>query len=394
MADNVAFLYAVLATVSVRQPFYVDGVARKFAVEPELDFEIYPTGECAETMRRLDIVFRRSDRNGGVTLLARVLGKTAGGDDILRFRPAPADKLTFWMHLRNPNVLNFDDLPIALDPANLYYFTNQQTDAAAPRNDLHLTEAATGVDSDHDRIRRSVENYTFRHEAEVAPDTAKVKHVLSGIEVLPSSIVNKSGKSDLTFDLHSLPLGRCDLQIGGAVKDRFYLAPTPEPREFAVIELVLASTLAANYRLVEPDRSLSSARPAYSMRFANRKTRWRYTIALSPNGPLAADIAVLSDADKQQYLSHLNITSNDPAITFTPAAPTDRLLVFVSDADIALREQYVVVAGSQLKPLSLSLTKNVGSSNDVVRSDLPYPPNSSIDARAAPPVFSDTFLTI
>lgn len=393
MADNVAFKYAVLASVSVLQPFYIDGVARKSDVGPELDFEIYPTAECVDTMRRLDLLFRRSDRQGGVTVLARVLGKTAGGDDLLRFLPASTDKLTFWMRLRNPNVLNFDELPTALDAASLYYFTNQQTDAAAPRGDLHLTKGAGGVDGNQDRLERSTENYSFHHDAEVAPGTAKVKHLLTGVEATPSTIVNNAGKSDLAFDLHALPVGRCELAIGGAVKDTFYFAPSSEPQEFGLVELVLASSLAANYRSVEPDRSLTSARPGYSIHFANRKTRWRYTVALSPNGPIAADLAKLtSDAERTQYLSHVNVISSDTTMTFSPTTATDQLLVFVSDAEIALREQYIV--GAQHKPLSLSLKKNVGSSDDVVRSDLPYPSNSSIDARAAPPVFSDTFLTI
>jgi hypothetical protein len=393
MADNVAFKYAVLASVSVLQPFYVDGVARKSEAGPELDFEIYPTAECADTMRRLDVLFRRSDRLGGVTVLARVLGKTAGGDDLLRFLPASADKLTFWMRLRNPNVLNFDDLPTALDAASLYYFTNQQTDAAAPRGDLHLTQGAAGVDGNQDRLERSTEHYSFHHDAEVVPGTAKVTHLLTGVDVPPSTIVNKAGKSDLAFDLHSLPVGRCELAIGGAVKDTFYFAPSLEPQEFGLVELILASTLATNYRMVEPDRSLTSTRPGYSIHFANRKTRWRYTVALSPNGPLAADLAkLMSDAERTQYLNHVNVISTDPAITFSPTTATDQLLVFVSDAEIALREQYLV--GAQHKPLSLSLKKNVGSGDDVVRSELPYPSNSSIDARAAPPVISDTFLTI
>jgi len=392
MADNVAYKYVVMASVSVLQPFYVDGIARKSDVGPELDFELYPTAECVDTMRRLDLLFRKSDRVGGVTLLARVLGKTAGGDDLLRFPPTSADKLTFWMRLRNPNVLNFDDLPTAFDAASLYYFTNQRTDAAAPRGDLHLTRGAAGVSGDQDRLERSTENYSFHHDAEVAPGTAKVKHLLTGLEVLPSAIVNQAGKSDLVFDLHSLPVGGCELAIGGAVKDVFYFAPSSEPQEFGLVELALASSLTANYRMVEPDRSLTSARPGYSIHFANRKTRWRYTVAVSSNGPLATDMAGMSDAERTQYLSHVNVISSDATMTFSPTTATDRLLVFVSDAEIALREQYLV--GAQHKPLSLSLKKNVGSGDDVVRSDLPYPSNSSIDARAAPPVFSDTFLTI
>jgi hypothetical protein len=390
--DNIAVKYAQLATVAVRQPFYVDGVARKSDAEPDLDFEFHPTAECTETMERLDILFRRAERLGGLALAARVLGKSAGGDDLVRFLPAPADKLTFWMRLRNPNVLNFDDLPTELDPARIYYFANQQTDAAAPRDDLHLTKSAAGVDGAHDRIVRSRENYRFHHSAEIASAAATVTNLLTGSEVLPTSVVNKGGQSDVAFDLRSLPLGRCELRIADAVKDEFYFAGSSEPQEFGLIELVLGSTLAANYRILEPDRSLTSARPAYTIRLPNRHTRWRYTFQLSPSGPLATEIGALSDAAKADFLDHLNITTNDPAITFSRTATSDREVVFVSDIEIAQSERYIL---SSHKPLALTLKKHVGNNDEgIVRSDLPYPPISLIDARAAPPVFSDTFLTI
>jgi len=392
MPDSVAFRYLTWATLTVRQPFYADGLARKHDLQADLDFDIAPTAECDDTMRRLDLIFRRSDRTAGATVLGRVLGKNAAADDLVRFTPRSADKLTFWMRLRNPDVINFDDLPTQLDSARIYYFTNQRQDAGAARDDLHLSSAANGVDANQDRIARSMESYTFHHNAEVAPGAAKVTHLLTGTELAPTSIANKSGQSDLAFDLHALPLGRCELAIGGVVKDTFYFLPSSEPQQFGLIELVLGSALDANYRIVEADRSLTSARPVYSIRFANRKTRWRYTVSVSPSGPLATDMAGLSDADKAAYLSHLNVTTNDTAITFAPATANDRLLVFVSNGDIALREQYI--SSSQQKPLALSLVKNAGSGNDVVRSDLPYPLTSSIDARTAPPVYSDTFLTI
>jgi hypothetical protein len=147
--------------------------------------------------------------------------------------------------------------------------------------------------------------------------------------------------------------------------------------------------------MVEPDRSLTSARPGYLVLFRNRPTRWRYTINLLPNSPLAVEIAKLSPAEKVTFLNDLNITTNDTAIAFTRTSTTDEEIVFVSDVEIALREKYFSSSESDPVPLNLVLKKNVSAANPVVvRSDLPYPQNSLIDARAAPPIYSDTFLTI
>jgi hypothetical protein len=145
---------------------------------------------------------------------------------------------------------------------------------------LHLTKVAAGVDGDQDRLERSTENYSVSSRRRGCARHGKGEAPPHRRRVLPSAIVNDAGKSDLVFDLHSLPVGRCELAIAGAVKDMFYFAPSSEPQEFGLVELVLSSTLAANYRMVEPDRSLTSARPGYSIRFAIARrdgvTRWRF----------------------------------------------------------------------------------------------------------------------
>lgn len=392
--DRLAFKYAIIATVAVRQAFYTNDVCARFDVEPALDFEIYPTAECMEVMRRLDLVFRRNDRQGGIVVLGRVVGKNGAGDDLLRFPADTPDKLTFWMRLRRREVINFDELPPQADGTTLYYFTNQRADAAAPRNDLHLSAVAAGVDGAQDPITRAGPNYRFHHAGVVAPGTAKLKHLLTGIELAPVSIVSQAGESDLSFDLRVLPLGKCELSIGAVVKDTVYYAGEDAPAAFGVIELSLGSALGANYRIVEPDRSLKAARPGYTIRFVNRVTRWRYTVHLVPEGPIAGEMATLNAADKAAFLTELTLESDDPAaVSFTQTSASDTDIVFVSSADIASKEQYLSSVTKQ--PLVLKLYKHRGGAHEaVVRSDLPHPSNALIDARAAPPIYADTFLTI
>jgi hypothetical protein len=250
------------------------------------------------------------------------------------------------------------------------------------------------VDGAQDRLARATANYGFHHPAVIAPGTAKVRHLLTGIELAPASVVNQAGESDLSFDLTPLAPGRCELSIGGTVKDTFYYMGRAASPEFGVIELSLDSALGANYRIVEPDRSLEAARPAYTIRFANRLTRWRYNIHLVPNGPIAGEMATLNAADKAAFLSELKLESDDPAtLSFTQASASDTDIVFVSNADIASKEQYM--SSITKLPLVLKLYKHKGGPKEaVVRSDLPHPSSSLIDARTAPPVYSDTFLTI
>lgn len=394
--DKATFKYAELARVKVSQPYYVNGVCQKYHVDPVLDFELLPTEECQLLMKRLDLVFRPTNTSGGFIVLARVLGTNASGDDILRFPARAVDKLSFWIKLNNPNVLNFDDLPTHGDLSGIYYFSNQQIDALALRDNLHLSSSFLGVSGASDYMAKSTGNYSYHHAAQVTTGTAMVKHILSDMQVLPYSIVNRSGQSDLVFNLNPLPLGKCQLIISGAVIDEFYFVGNPGFQVFGVIELLLSDALESNYRMVESDRSLTKIRPTYSILFRNRKTLWRYMIHLLPNSPLFLEMAGLNASDKADFLSKLNIVSNDTAVTFTQTSVSDKDIVFISNSDLALQEKYFSGSSANHEPLSLTLKKYIGvmAKEADVRSDLSYPQTGLIDATTPSVVYSDVFLTL
>ncbi len=394
--DKTVFKYAELATVKVAQAFYANGVCRNYQVDPVLDFELLPTDECLGLIGRLDLVFRRTDHSGGFIVLARVLGSNGSGDDILRFPPRAGDKLSFWIKLNNPDTLNFNDLPANGGLSGIYYFTNQQTDASALRDNLHLSSASTGVSGEQDYLARAAFNYRFKHTAQVADGTASVKHILSGMDVMPESIDNRPGQADLVFNLSALPIGKCRLIIDGNIEDEFYFVGNPAFQVFGVIELLLTDTLEANYRIVESDRSLTKMRPAYSILFRNRKTHWRYTLHLQANSPLFLEMNALAAPDKADFLNRLNIVSNDTAITFSQQSAVDKDIVFVSDSDLALQEKYVSSSSANHDPLSLTLKKYIGvmAKEANVRSDLSHPQAELIDATTPSVIYSDVFLTL
>jgi len=394
--DTLSSKYKPLASIAIRQPYYSNGICKKYQTEPILDFELQPTDECQILMNRLNLLFRRDDRQGNSILLAQVSGSNPGGDDLLRFSPQPGDKLSFWVRLHNPNVLNFDDLALFSGDGSLYYFSNQQSDAAALRNNLHLSQDATGVKPAKDSKKRSSTIYRFHHGAAVAVGQAFVQHELTAWKVASTSIINQGGQSDLIFNLSELPIGICKLLISGAVVDEFYYTGEPGFAVFGVVELLLADTLTANYRIIEPDYSLTAQRPAYSILFQNRKTRWRYTIHLYPNSPLFIEMAALSAGDKANFLNKLNITSNDMSITFNRSITSDTEIEFVANSDVWLQEKYLSSSSITHDPLSLTLKKYIGDpvKETIVRSDLPYPKTELIDSSTPPVIYSDIFITI
>ena len=395
--NSIQIKYAELLRLSVEQLFYQNRFYKQNKTSPELDISITPTADCLNVMNRMNMVFKNTDVNSGFIMLARVSGTNGLGNDVLRFPAGQADTLSFLMILKNHDVINFNDLPVQPAANSVYYFTNEVNDLAATRNDLHLSKDTAGVDGTNDSIKTSAQNYRFHHIVAVLPNTAKVKHILSGQFVEPTLIVNQGGQSDLTFNLSTLPMGKCELLINNISQDQFYyLEKYAGQNVFGVIELSLASTLTSNYRIIEPDRSLIAQNPFYTITFVNRKTTWRYTIQLQNTSPLFLEMAALSPADKTDFINKLNIVSNDTTITFSRVTITDNEFVFASDNPLLLQEKYFSSTSVTHDPLNLTLKKYITdvTKEAAVKSNLPFPQTGSIDASTLPKIYSDIFLTL
>ncbi len=387
--------YAELLRVSVIQLYYQNNVYRQTLVQPELDIQIIPTQDCINIMKRMSMVFKNTDVNGGFIVLANVAGTNGSGNDLLRFAAKKEDALTFLMVLKNTDVINFDDLSAQPVSDNIYYFSNEVTDAAALRNNLHLSKNASGVDGVNDVIKKSNENYHFHAAFVILPNTAVVKHVLTGQTINPASLITQVGQSDLSFNLSTFPFGKYQLLINNLpVEDFYYLGKYATQPVFGVIQLSLSSTLPSNYRIIEPDRSLAAAKPFYNIIFNNRQTLWRYTIQLQTNSPLYLEMAVLSAPDKTDFINKLNILTNDTTITFSRTVTTDTEFVFISNSPLLLREKYFTT-GVTPDVLNFKLTKYIGDAGEaVVKDHLPYAPTSNLDATSLPQIYSDIFLTL
>jgi hypothetical protein len=388
--DGLQVKYSELLSLAVTQPFYENKVCAKYSTTPVPDLSFVPSAETQELMKRLGLIYKAADNRGGLTVMARTNG-TLGPNELLRFPPKKGDKLTFFALLQNPAMLNFNKLPVTNDTINTFYFSNEVNDLAAIRTNLHLSKFAGGISAADDMVKKSGEIYRYHHSAAVGAGAAKVKHLLTGAEIAPVSVINNAGQSDLVFDLSTLPSGKCELLISAVNTDSFYYTGLNAPRRFfGVVELNLSPLLAdSDYRITETDKTIQAVKPLFTLTFKIREATWRYTVKLQPSSPLHIDLAAGTT-----LLSNLKITTNDPAVKFTqqPGA-TDTSIVFHSDTALAFREKYIAAPG--VKPLSISLKKNTGLPNEaVVKADLQYPSTSSLDATNDPSIYSDIFLTL
>ena len=390
--------YKELFSFSLEQLFYKNNYCKDYSLEPKLDIQYVPTVECNDTMNRLDLIFRKTDQKAGFTILARIMGENLSGDPLLRFSYGNHEKLAFWLVLNNPEVLNFNNLPAKFSKDDFFCFNNQVADPAALRSSLHMTVDPIGVVGINDISKISSQTYRFHHSSEVAENTSKVKHMLTGIEITPKYITNASGESDLIFDMSLLPSGKCKLLINNIQRDEFYYMGLSVPNTplLGVIEFSLSRSLNSNYRIAEPDYSLTAQRPYYKVRLINRETFWRYTVKLQPNSPLYLEMAALSPADKTDFKNRLNIVTNDSNITFSAVPVTDTEFIFTSDNVVALKEKYISSSTLPPKTLSIALKKYIGipAKEVSVKADLPFPSLNLVDTLNYPLVYSDVYLII
>lgn len=386
--------YSELFTVSVEQPFYENLVCGKYKVDPKLDFSIVPTPGCEAMMSRFDFIFKSMDNKGGMIILSRTMG-SSGGNELLQFKPGQGKVLTFLLILQNAALVNFNELP-SLKNDQIYYFSNLHITPAALRDQLPITKDSEGAKLP-DVIKKAAGMYTFQKLSPMAPGTAKVKHLLSGRELLPKTFITEGGKTAVVFDLTSLSPGKCQMLESGVTLEEFYYTGNHHlySRAFGVIDIALDATLPENYRAIESDGSLTPERPAYKIKMINRETLWRYALQLGQNSPLFLEIDSLDPADKTDFINRLNVVSNDASITFSNTMINETRFEFVADNPIHLREKYYSSMGSGTDTLQLSLKKYIGDvKEEAVKSSLPYPATNRIDATNAPLIYSDILLTL
>ncbi|MBL0341305.1 MAG: hypothetical protein IPP71_10425 [Bacteroidetes bacterium] len=380
--------YEELLSFSIEQLFYQNRICAEYKTTPQLDFVCEPTPECTQLLQRLDFIFKKAERTGGFSVYGRVLGQNAGGNYVLRFKPRQTDKLTFFVYLNNPSSLNFNELPTGNSEESILYFSNQQTDVAATRDNLHLTTNSDGVNGVADSIKGSNQVFSFHSPVIVATDTAKVKHLLTGSEIKPSSLISYSGESDLTFNLSSFPLGKCQLLINNVVTNEFYYSGKPTSNKlFAIVELNLSTLLDANYRIIEADNSLTTVRPFYKVLFKNRGTFWRYSVRFETSSPLFLEMAAMTPAEREDFINNLNIENVDNTVAFTRTVLSDKLFVFKSNTPHLLKEKYTSTE-------TLTLYKNISVDKKAVRTNLQFPDTGVLDATNSIEIYSDVTLTL
>lgn len=305
--------YTELFEVDVLHDYYNSGRSA--------DFIFQPTEACVHLLRRYNLIYKA--RETGFSIYSEVNTREEGIKMKVPF--SNMEKFTFLMKLKNPNFVNFSELP--LTPAlNAFYYFNNLTNNIAGDGDLLLgsTNSLKSV-SETDLIKKIGRFYSYDYSS----DQLELAGALKSLDFNQSLQVQERGKEGhFSFKLDTIPLpeGRGEFWIDGAKQEDFYLAHTSFKEDFfAIVEVFYKDGLSSDYRFMEPDGSIQAK--SYKIKFKSRATTWRY-ILNKRNGSELSDLVVEKNSE--------------PAIAFTKDAfSTAEKVVFFSSVPQKFSEEPV-----------------------------------------------------
>ena len=368
--------YKELLTVDIEHSFYQNKYCAKYKTVPIPDFGIVPTTDTVSLMKRFGMVFRLNPERNGSTIFAEIKEPLNADDYLLRVTPPDGSKLFFNLQLKNNNLLNYSDLELKSN--QILYLNNRVVDAGASRNDLHLMTDNDQVKTNKDLANRKDSDYVYEHNVLVAMGTVKVRFLDTDQLIDPTFIQKSPTGSSLIFDLRNFSTGRCQLEINGVVFDSFYHTGNLD-NVFGIIELYFDNLMPNNYRILDANllkfNVLKKDKPLYKIKFASRKTYWKYVIDIQKSGLLSRDLNLLPNlVAKDNYVNRLNFIANDAGLVFTKTSGTgaDSRLSFTSNNPIDLKEKFFANGGDN--DLTMKLRKLIGDPSEVdLKTQLPLP---------------------
>ena len=278
------FAYFPLFTVRLRHGYYVNGASVD-------DFTIVPDPPTTRLLHKHGLRFLA--RGDGFAVFAEVepdtLPKAPDDRPTLRsLDDTDVLRMHFHMHLRNPHLVNFSDLPDHRPGVNVFYFNNLQQDRDDSR--LHLGDSVAGV-----RIGAPIElvtssDYRHRFSAPVRSGTLTVTDIF-GVAVHAFSFEHPADVAPTTeacLDLSAIDrigAGRYLVtdHLGGS-QAILYAPESPLDRPFGVIEIFTSTVgLAPGITRVPVDYRVFRGNTIHRVddfyiQFEPRETTWRYRV--------------------------------------------------------------------------------------------------------------------
>lgn len=348
----IAIIYKKIIDLQIWHDYYLGQPDALTALSADYDssnlLTIEPTPDCLQSLKNLRWVFRSQPH--GASIFASV-NKTITGEFQTQIPIDRLERLTFWLVVRDPDFMNFTNLPLEQTAAKIYYYSNLTGSEASSL--LFLTQLLPTYDTKTEYTlgqlvaqggktqeaikyqKSSPKNFNQKQWQDLPSsqyvsaldylprqalsrsdlalanpgDTVRVKLVdINEVETFAVELIAPNQHppgSPLAIDLNftGQDPGLYQLTRNGREVEKFVLIdPLPRRDVFGLVEISLnSSRLTPAFALIEPNAGQTLIRPkTYVIRFKNRLTRWRYNYE-HPHGFKSRDLPEFNWIDDKTY---------------------------------------------------------------------------------------------
>ena len=317
------------------------------------NFIIQPTRRTFRLLDRYGLQFRRT--GNGFIVLYETKNRGSLGEAV---RPIEEEiVLSFAIIAPDPYLLNYSDLPLKKPNEQIYRLHNMRDNN---QNNLLLLTAdqANAALSPLDLVTLKPVKFTHAFST-TNPVEIEIIHELLG-SVARAYLEPVDDVVNIPVDVQRFPPGLVRLNVDGTTIVTFY-ADSELDREpvFGVVDLVHRDSVPAASRYADAKGIVS--KKTYTIQINNRKTTWRYNLALKYE----------TNIDENDLI----VEHPDHTVTFTrrttQTADQGKILMFSSNRPLAIQEQPV-------QSITLKRKKN-GNEKTLIK-HLPNPTVSSLNS--------------
>jgi len=350
------FNYKEILSVEIAHDYYKNGHCEDFLIQPSL--------QCSQVLRNCGWIFKSSKY--GFKLFADVVQNS--NTSILKKTIEKPLKFIFLLHLQNPLLVNFSELPFNISPDFKYYFNNLFKNISSDGEFLLIKKDNVNEQyvSSEDLIQFKAGQLNWLYNSSEQISVAELRFIDSGISII-QNLKNNQNTFPFQFDLSTLPPEMFDVYINGIKMNTspFYNhTPFKQQEVFAVLELYYSDEVPAEYLFID---SLGAIQPKqYVIPFCKRKTKWRF---------------ILNNKD-QIDIKDPEVLESEGTWHFSKTAP----LIFESDELMPMQETPIT---------GIKLIKDKSDASSVLVESLP---NASVQIirpdKNANTVYSDIYVNI
>jgi len=303
-----------LCNVLITHNFYDD--------ETSSDFIVEPTNLTKKYLTKQSLLSRQTSQGFNISVQMEESASFSPFKNIDGMK-----KLSFILTLKNPYFTNFTDLPLSVNPFQVYHLSNRNNNKQNS-NLLLSADTANEYVSTEDLLTVKPKTFTYSVSNTNASATVSIADIDDNT-VMSETVTVIENKLNYLVYLNTYPPGRYKLLVDGSLALDFYADDSLLYKNiFGIVDIYFDDAVSSDYKLIDSGGDISSKN--YYIKFNSRKTYWKYLITLKYRSSIDPDDLSLEYPDSTNTFVKQASTTLSDGLTAVP---------FISNQEITFSEE-------------------------------------------------------